>query len=229
MARLLVHVEGQTEEQFVNELLAAHLYASGYDRVSARIIGNARQRQRRGGIVPWRIVRKEITSHLNEDREIFATSMVDYYGLPRAGPGAWPGREAASALPYPDNVSSVEQALLEDVKQAMGEGFNPSRFIPFVMIHEFEALLFSDCKGFAEGIGRDVLAADFQGIRNAFSNPEQIDDSPHKAPSKRIVALMPGYEKPLMGVLASLQIGLEAMRSECPHFSAWLDRLESAV
>jgi hypothetical protein len=169
VARLLVHVEGQTEEQFVNELLAPHLYASGYVRVSARMIGNARQRQRRGGIVPWRIVRKEITNHLKEDGEIFATSMVDYYGLPRAGPGAWPGREAASALPYPDNV------------------------------------------------------------RDAFPNPEQIDDSPHNAPSKRIVALIPEYEKPFMGVLASLQIGLEAMRSECPHFSAWLERLEAVV
>ena len=174
-------------------------------------------------------MRKEITNHLKEDPEIFATSMVDYYGLPRAGLGAWPGREAASALPYPDNVSLIEHALLEDVKQEMGEGFNPSRFIPFVMIHEFEALLFSDCQGFAEGIGRDALAADFQGIRDAFPNPEQIDDSPHNAPSKRIVALIPEYEKPFMGVLASLQIGLEAMRSECPHFSAWLDRLESAV
>lgn len=111
----------------------------------------------------------------------------------------------------------------------MGHGFHPPRFVPFVMIHEFEALLFSDCQGFAEAIGREALAADFQGIRDAFPNPEQIDDSPQTAPSKRIAALVPQYEKPLIGVLASLQIGLEAMRRECPHFSGWLDWLQTAV
>ena len=229
MARLLVHVEGQTEEQFVNELLARYLYACGYAEVSARLIGNARQRQRRGGIVPWRIVRKEITNRLKEDREILATSMVDYYGLPRAGSGAWPGREAASALPYPDNVSSVEHALLEDVKQEMGEGFNSSRFVPFVMIHEFEALRFSNCATFAQAIRRADLTSRFQGIRDAFPNPEQIDDSPKTAPSKRIEDLFPRYQKPLMGVLAAQAIGLEAMRTECPHFDSWLDQLEAAV
>ena len=49
MKRLLVHVEGQTEETFVNELLAPHLLARGYSPVSARLMGNARLRERRGG------------------------------------------------------------------------------------------------------------------------------------------------------------------------------------
>lgn len=155
--------------------------------------------------------------------------MVDYYGLPRAGLGAWPGREAASALPYPDNVSSIEQALLEDVKQEMGEGFDSSRFIPFVMIHEFEALLFSDCAIFAAAIRRADLTSRFQGIRDVFPNPEQIDDSPETAPSKRIEDLLPRYQKPLMGILAAHAIGLEAMRAECPHFDGWLERLETVV
>ena len=44
MTRLLVHVEGQTEEQFVNELLAPHLYFFGFTKISARLVGNARQR-----------------------------------------------------------------------------------------------------------------------------------------------------------------------------------------
>src|SRR5256885_1583241 len=49
MARLLIHVEGETEETFVNEVLAPHLLSFGYESVSARLIGNARQRDRRGG------------------------------------------------------------------------------------------------------------------------------------------------------------------------------------
>ncbi|WP_420461730.1 DUF4276 family protein [Candidatus Palauibacter sp.] len=112
--------------------------------------------------------------------------MVDYYGLPRTGPGAWPGREAgsASALPYPENVKQVEDEIKRDLCGDMGQRFDPSRFIPFVMIHEFEALLFSDCQRFAEAINREEFASAFQDIRDGFSNPEQIDDSPHTAPSE---------------------------------------------
>ena len=109
----------------------------------------------------------------------------------------------------------------------MGAGFDPSRFIPFVTMHEFEALLFSDCERFARGIGQPEMTSPLQEIRNAFSNPEEIDDSPDTAPSKRVIALIPGYQKPLMGTLAALEIGLVAMRTECPHFDAWVKRLET--
>src|ERR1035441_6298029 len=98
MARLLVHVEGQTEEDFVNELLRDYLLARGYDSVSARIVGNARLRNRRGGIRPWSSVRKNITNHLKEDPACIATTMVDYYGLPQEGAAAWPGRTKATSL-----------------------------------------------------------------------------------------------------------------------------------
>ena len=60
MARLLVHVEGETEETFVNEILAPHLRRYGFTRVSARLLGNARQRDRRGGIRGWDSVRGDI-------------------------------------------------------------------------------------------------------------------------------------------------------------------------
>jgi len=79
MARLLIHVEGETEESFVNEVLAEHLYRCGFEKVSARLVGNARLRDRRGGIRAWISVRKDILNHLKEDRSCFATTMVDYY------------------------------------------------------------------------------------------------------------------------------------------------------
>ena len=83
MARLLVHVEGQTEETFVNDVLRSHLLRRGYESVSARIVGNARLRRRRGGIRPWLAVRKDIINHLRQDRGCVATTMVDFYGLPQ--------------------------------------------------------------------------------------------------------------------------------------------------
>jgi hypothetical protein len=93
MARLLIHVEGQTEEDFVNDLLA-----KGYDAVSARIVGNARLRRYRGGIRPWPSVRRDIIRHLLEDPACISTTMIDYYCLPQTGAGAWPGRSEGAGL-----------------------------------------------------------------------------------------------------------------------------------
>lgn len=227
MPRLFVHVEGQTEESFVNEVLAGHLYARGYAQVSARIVGNARQRNRRGGIRGWDSVSKDIVRHLNEDRGCIATTMVDYYALPQSGAGAWPGRAEAGAQPFAIKAATVESALQQDIAEAMGADFDPQRFVPFVVMHEFEGLLFSDCQAFADGVGDSGLAASLQAIRDQFTTPEEINDSPQTAPSKRVEALIPGYQKPLLGTLAALEIGLDKMRLACPHFRDWLTRLET--
>ena len=149
MARLLIHVEGETEETFVNVVLAPHLHLHGYEKVSARLIGNARLRQRRGGIRPWTTVKADIIHHLREDAGASATMLVDYYGLPRTGEKAWPGRDRAASLPFPSKAPCVESALEADLVQSMGSDFNQRRFIPFVIMHEFEGLLFSDCAAFS--------------------------------------------------------------------------------
>jgi hypothetical protein len=95
-------------------------------------------------------------------------------------------------------------------------------------MHEFEGLLFSDCAAFSRGIGRPDLEADLKKIRDQFPTPEDIDDSPIPAPSKRVIDLVPGYEKPLLGTLAALEIGLDRIRQECRHFDQSLVRLELA-
>jgi hypothetical protein len=94
-------------------------------------------------------------------------------------------------------------------------------------MHEFEGLLFSDCEVFAEAIGVAQLGQRFREIRQQFSTPEEIDDSPITAPSKRVEALVTGYQKPLFGTLAALKMGLDTIRGECPHFREWLERLEA--
>ena len=70
-----------------------------------------------------------------------------------------------------------------------------------------------------------ILPWGFQAIRDQFDNPEEIDDSPLTAPSKRIERLVAGYQKPLVGTQAALAIGLGTIRTVCPHFDAWLERL----
>src|SRR5262249_35690877 len=151
------------------------------------------------------------------DDGCLATTMVDYYALPKDGPKGWPGRLEAEGKAFSEKALTVQQALRDDINAELGDGFDVSRFLPYVMMHEFEGLLFSDCTLFAKGIGRPELGAKFQEIRSSFSSPEEINDSPLTAPSKRVEDLVPGYEKPLLGSLAVLEIGLENIRSECPH------------
>lgn len=226
MTRLLIHVEGPTEETFVNEVLAPHLYGCGYTKVGARLVGNARQRDRRGGIRAWSAVRKDILHHLKEDSGCISTTMVDFYALPQSGDRAWPGRAQAAQLGFSEKSTSVENALLADICSEMNVGLEQCRFVPYVMMHEFEGLLFSDAEKLGQGIGRPDLSPRFKAIRDQFATPEEINDSPQTAPSKRILDFFPGYEKPLMGTLAVLEIGLNAIRQECPLFRGWLERLE---
>lgn len=226
MTRLFMHVEGSTEERFVKEILANHLYQHGYRQVSARIIGLAQERGRRGGIRSWPETRKGIVNHLQEDQDVFSTTMVDYYGLPERPPGAWPGRATSGRVPMPDRATHVEDAIRGDLLGELDRKFQARRFIPYVMMHEFEAMLFSDCTLFAHGIGRPELKLEFQAIVDKFGEPERINDTLDGAPSKRIETLAPGYSKPFLGPTAAKAIGLDKIRAACPHFNTWLTRLE---
>ena len=152
--------------------------------------------------------------------------MVDYYGMDRTWPGYREARLGRKTL-Y-ERATAVEQAVLKDISCGL-TNFNPKRFVPYVVMHEFEGLLFSDPVRFAQGIERPDLSREFQTIRDMFPTPEHIDDWPQTAPSKRVEALVRNYQKPLMGVQAVQAIGLEAIRKECPLFNGWIERLELLV
>jgi hypothetical protein len=225
MARLLVHVEGPTEERFVTRILRNHLVTRGYYSVEARIVGNARQRERRGGICAWPVVKREIVNHLREDQSCVATTMVDYYGLPSKGDKAWPGREQAAYVNTAEaKAKSMCGAIRDDLLIETGD---VRRFVPFVGMHEFEGLLFSDCAAFARAIGRADLETGFLEIRSEFDTPEEINDSATTAPSKRIKALFSGYQKLRQGEDAVREIGLARIRAQCPLFDGWVKELEA--
>ena len=100
------------------------------------------------------------------------------------------------------------------------------RFVPFVTMHEFEALLFSDCEAFASALAMPELAEPLQGIRDQFESPEHIDDGSETNPSSRILDLHPRYRKVADGTAAAEAVTLARMTEECPHFAGWLHRLE---
>lgn len=227
MSRLLIHVEGETEETFVNEVLAPHLYQFGYSSVSARLLGNSRRRSKRGRIGAWHAVRSDILNHLREDPESLSTIMVDYYALPQSGQNSWPMRKESTRHPFLDKPAIIQNAIHKEISESMGSSFLPDRFIPYIMMYEFEGLLFSNPENFAKGIGQCALVRDFQKIRASFETPEHINDSPETAPSKRIIKIVSNYDKPLMGTLAILEIGLDQIRAECALFNHWMNQLEN--
>ena len=196
VATSIVHVEGQTEERFVNYILAPYLIPPRIHQRKLRVCSAtpanaAGVAASENGI--WCV--KEITSHLKADEELMVTTMVDYYGLPTT----WPGRAKAPALPFPDRAGSVEREILDDVSGELGDSFDRRRFIPYVVMHEFEGLLFSDPEGFGRSIGKGDLTPSFQAIRNEFDTPEQINDSPDTAPSKRVLGSGPGLPEASTG------------------------------
>ncbi len=218
MVRVHVLVEGQTEETFANKVLRPHFWAMEV-YLYPRLVGKPGHR---GGIGEYPRARRDILTVLRQDGEALCTTMFDYYGMP----GSWPQRETARKSPFPQKPVVIEQALLTDIAGELGGGFNPARFIPYVQMHEFEALLFSDPKLLADGL--DLPSdSETRRIREQFPSPEEINDSQQTAPFKRIMGLNPGYAKVTDGALISQKIGLKVMRDQCPHFNEWLRKLEA--
>ncbi len=98
----------------------------------------------------------------------------------------------------------------------------------YVQLFEFEALLFSQPGSFSvlPGLAPEALTA-LAAIAGGFSTPEDINDDPATAPSKRIEMAIPRYRKRLQGPVVAKAIGLTQIRAACPRFNDWVGRLES--
>ena len=215
MTRIYVVVEGQTEESFVNDVLAPALTARRIYFYPILLAG-------RGGNVNYARVQKDVLRQLKQDRSAYCTTMLDFYGLGKD----FPGTPLPPNLSNLDKVTHIEQAVSGDII-AQAPGLRPDvRFIPHPQLHEFEGLLFSDPTAFASGINQSNLAGQFQSIREGFPTPEDINDGPASAPSKRVLRLCGSYRKVLNGTQAAKNVGVDAMRRECPHFREWFERLE---
>jgi hypothetical protein len=219
MSRVLILVEGQTEQTFVEEVLAPALGLKGIE-VRPKVIGKPGHK---GGVGEWQRAKREIMALLKQSRNSFCTTMFDYYGMP----DSWPGRTSARFVPPSQRASRVEAAIHEEVSAEMGESFDARRFIPYLEMHEFEAMLFSDCSALAEAVGRPDMNCEFQKIADEFGSPEEIDDDPMDAPSKRIEKVIPGFRKRHTGNLAARKMGLPCIRTKCPHFDQWVRKLEA--
>ena len=219
--------EGQTEQGFVEDVLRPYLQEQGVTAVKSILITTNKKKNARGGMLSY----QQVTTDLNLlrltrpdtefERHLF-TTMFDLYALP----DDFPGYTAAKTIhdPYV-RVETLENNFAEDI--------NDVRFIPYIQLHEFEALLFCGvehiikkypkCKKRCEQLVKDLQKA---------GNPELIDNGPSTAPSKRIINAIEGdrkvrynYNKPATGKYVTKCVGIDNLREKCKHFDGWIEML----
>ena len=215
MKRLLIVCEGPTEQDFCNTLLCEHL--AKYDvNVSAPLI-----KKSNGGIVSWESIRSQIINHLCEKNAI-VTMFIDYYGIQERH--KFPGwGESKGISDKANRIHFLIDKMREDVPDNLRY-----RFIPYLQLHEFESLLFSDGVAYKEIFAPEEADIDeIELVIEQFSTPEDINDSPDTAPSKRLIKAIPTYNKIVYGNIIAEQIGLQAIRQKCPLFNEWLILLEN--
>ena len=222
MNELVVIVEGETELTFVRDQLAAHL---ALHNTSVWPVLPGRHRNH-GGVKKWEVARQDIIRTLKEGRH--CSTMFDFYAMP----GDWPGRQAADAMAWNERATVVEEMIRADIAAAMGGKFDPRYFVPYVQLHEFEALAFADVTVLAtvlSPIGKgstNTLVQSFSEILEEAGHPEAINDGYETCPSRRISKIVPAYKKLAQGPIITSRIGMAALRSQCVHFGEWLTRLE---
>ncbi|RKH63720.1 DUF4276 family protein [Corallococcus interemptor] len=216
MKRILILVEGQTEETFVREVLAPHLLRLGLALIPRLVVTKYVKEGGRfkGGVPQYALVHGDLRRLLGDTGAMCVTSMLDYYGLPKDFPGL-------ATRPQGDCYARVEH-----VERAFAQDIGNRRFLPHLVLHEFEALLFTDPGQCSISFSTEEISK-LQAIRASVQSPEEINEHPDTAPSKRVLAVSPGFQKTLHGPLAVMSIGLPAIRAACPHFAQWLSKLEA--
>jgi len=224
LIRVYVIVEGQTEQTFVREVLAPYM-AHKNIFLEARLLGTSGHK---GGNVNFERMCKDVRIFLQQEQHTYITTMVDYFRID----SRWPGKEAidrqiqaGETLNVQEKADILEKATLQAIIERFKTNQVEDRFFPYVQMHEFESLLFSDEKILAHKIGVNLI--EIESILKTYHGvPESINNDPNKAPSKRIEALCPSYRKVAMGAVIATEIGIQSMRQVCLHFDQWLNIME---
>ncbi|MFP2895674.1 DUF4276 family protein [Corallococcus sp. 4LFB] len=216
MKRVLILVEGQTEETFVREVLAPHLLRLGLALIPRLVVTKYVKEggSFKGGVPQYALVQGDLRRLLGDTGATCVTTMLDYYGLPRDFPGL-------ATRPQGNCYTRVEH-----VERAFAEDITHPRFLPYLALHEFEAMVFAEPGQCSISFSTEEITK-LKAIRAGVRSPEEINEHPDTAPSKRVLAISPGYQKTLHGPLAVMSIGLSIIRAACPHFAQWLSKLEA--
>lgn len=222
MKRIIIIGEGQTEASFCNDVLIPHF------SLINTYIQNPVIKKTGGGIVNWTALKYQIVRHLLEDNSVYVTTLIDYYGIHQHHQfPAWD--DAKKIIDKNARMDLLENAMLNEIELNLRD-----RFIPYIQLHEFEGLLFSDLQVFDDNFSKNEFS-DYDYLIetiNQYPNPELINNGNETAPSKRLSKIIKGYYsenenyKVLYGALLSHDIGLNKIRAKCPRFNDWVTKLE---
>lgn len=202
----------------MREVLAPELWDySIFADVHRITTGRKGDRAFRGGFLHYSHLRKDLDLWMRQDTapDSWFSTIIDLHAMP----SDFPGRQRAFQMPDP-----IER--VEFLETEFGSDLQHPRFIPYIQVHEFEALLFADPSRILEVFpARTSEVASLQAACDSAPSPEHIDDGQHTAPSKRIRAVIPEYDKAAHGPVIAKLIGLREMRERCQHFRGWLERI----
>lgn len=218
MTRLLMLVEGQSEEIFVKHTLAPHLAKYGVYLQSPIVLWTKRLPSGggfRGGVSNWQQIVKSLRP-LIHDGDAWVSTLLDYYGLPEDFPG----------LPEALGVGAAHESVAA-LQARFAAELNHQRFIPFLALHELEAWLFSAPDAVEAHFGKVRLAERLRAAVQDAGAPELINHGPTTHPKARLHSLVGGYKETSDGPTLLEKIGITAVRAACPHFDGWLNRLEA--
>ena len=147
MRRLVIVCEGPTEQEFCNNVLAPELLKKQI------YVETPTVKHSKGGIVPWHTLKAQLVNHLHEG-DAYVTMLVDYYGIKEHfGFPAW--QEAMAVNDKVERMYILCAGMQEDIPEDMR-----TRFIPYIQLHEFEGLLFSNMEAFYRNFSDEEM--DFQ-------------------------------------------------------------------
>lgn len=225
MKYTILHVlcEGQTEERFVKEVLSPYLQQFGIFPKPILLI-TSKKKNAKGGMLSYTQAKLDLTLLRKQyrdndiERHIF-TTMFDYYALPEDFPGF---KESKLLSDVRKRISFLESEFFEEMATDV--------FIPYIQLHEFEALLFVDI----DQLRPEYPLAEANILKlkletDKYGDPEMIDDGPATAPSKRIITALEKfyhYNKVKSGASVTSRIGMDALLENCRHFRDWIERIK---
>ena len=216
-------VEGQTERTFIRDIVAPELGHKGICLYPV-LIGKAGHK---GGNVTFERMRKDVANLLKARSGTYVSTMLDFTRIDTI----WPGHEnlcqqlkSGTDLNASKKAKILETATANKIAEQLPKYDTKHRFIPYIEMHEFEALLFSDAQKLANETG--INPKQIQEILEQYDNPEEINGTPEKAPGHRLGEIKKGYKKIVMGMAVAKAIGIQKIRAQCPHFNDWLQNLE---
>lgn len=219
MKRLVFIVEGDTEREFITRILKPHLRSKGIYSVECFKIKHSK-----GGLSKYTHLKADILKVIYEP-DSFVTTLIDFYRLPKDFPGF---EESQNISNRKGQVTFLEESVLLDIENSQTREFN--NLMPYIQLHEFEALIFSSKESVpAIFDSNEFDIKKLNRVIRDFPNPEDINDDPNTAPSKRLKNIIPSFNKILHGIQLIEEIGLDLIRSKCPRFNNWMIQIEDRL